>query len=66
MFPQVSKSRMYTMIDGKKGNIVVEMNHISKTRATMAILDLNWETGASQCWCNPTSRTVNRPPHSTP
>ncbi len=39
---------MYTMINGKKGNIVVEMNHISKTRSTMSVLDLNWETGASE------------------
>lgn len=47
MFPEVSKSRMYTMVNGKKGKIVVEMNHVSPSRVAMSILDFNWETGAS-------------------
>lgn len=47
MFPEVSKSRMYTMLNGKKGKIVVEMNHVSASRVSMSILDFNWETGAS-------------------
>lgn len=47
MFPEVSKSRMYTILNGKKGSIVVEMNHISPTRSIMTVLDFNWETGAS-------------------
>ncbi len=47
MFPEVSKSRMYSIINGKKGKIVVEMNHISQTKVAMYVLDFNWLTGAS-------------------
>lgn len=45
MFPDVSKSRMYTILNGKKGSIVVEMNHVSATRVSMSVLDYNWESG---------------------
>lgn len=47
MFPDVSKSRMYTILNGKKAPTVVEMNHISPTRVVMSVLDLDWETGTS-------------------
>ncbi|WP_423738132.1 hypothetical protein [Chitinophaga caseinilytica] len=48
MFPEVSKSRMYTLLNGKKGSIVVEMNHISHTRSVMSILNYNWGTGTGE------------------
>ncbi|ANE51495.1 hypothetical protein [Flavisolibacter tropicus] len=48
LFPEVSKSRMYTILNGIKGSIVVEMNHISGTRVAMSVLDLDWATGTSK------------------
>lgn len=47
MYPEVSKSRMYSILNGKKSSIVIEMNHVSGNRVSVSTLDLNWETGAS-------------------
>lgn len=47
MFPEVSKSRMYTMVNNTKSSIVVDIDHISKTKLMVSILDLDWTTGTS-------------------
>ncbi len=47
MFPEVSKSRMYTILNGKKSSIVVEMNHLAANRVSMSTIDLDWTTGQS-------------------
>ena len=48
IFPEVSKSRMYTITNGKKDNMVVEVNHISKTRYSVSLLDQNWTSGETK------------------
>jgi len=45
LFPEVSKSRMYTIINNVKSNIVMEIEHFSKTKLTLSILDMDWTTG---------------------
>lgn len=47
LFPDVSKSRMYTIINGKKSSMVIELNHISKTKQTLYILDYDWSKDES-------------------
>lgn len=48
LFPQVSKSRIYSMLNNVKSKIVLEVNHYSKTKLTISILDMNWATGNSK------------------
>ncbi|MDO9038730.1 MAG: hypothetical protein Q7U59_10335 [Lutibacter sp.] len=45
IFPDISKSRMYTIINNLKGNIVVDIKHFSPTKFTISLIDLNWSTG---------------------
>jgi hypothetical protein len=44
-FPGQSKSRMYSIINHVKSNIVVEVDHYTKSKFTISVLDLNWSTG---------------------
>lgn len=48
LFPEVSKSRMYSMTNNRKSNIVIDIDHISKTKFVVSILDLDWTTGVSE------------------
>lgn len=45
LFPDVSKSRMYAIIEGKKSAFVIELNHLSHTMQSLSFLNFNWETG---------------------
>lgn len=44
-FPETYTSRMYSIINGEKSNIVVEIKHYSQTKYYISILDLDWGTG---------------------
>lgn len=47
IFPDVSKSRRYTMTNGIKSNLVIEINYYTGLKYTVSILDMNWSTGNS-------------------
>jgi len=40
-YPDISKSRMYTMTNNVKSNIVFDINHISKTKLFASLLDFD-------------------------
>jgi len=48
IFPDISVSRMYSIVNNIKSSLVIEIKYISKTRYTISLLDFDWNTGTSK------------------
>ncbi len=48
IFPEISKSRMYTMTGNKKSNFIIELDFYSSSKYTISLLDVDWVTNTSK------------------